>query len=76
MTTQRKASDACKEAFIKRGFWPNEVMWACWKDAWQAAQAEAYENAARICLSAPLKTSRQDVREACANAISAAKGEA
>ena len=30
-----------REAFIKRGFWPNEVMWECWKDAWiQGAAAE------------------------------------
>ena len=30
-----------REAFIKRGFWPNEVMWECWKDAWlQGASAE------------------------------------
>jgi hypothetical protein len=30
---------AAREAFIKRwgrGFWPNEVMWECWKDAWLA----------------------------------------
>ena len=33
-----------REAFIKRGFWPNEVMWECWKDAWiQGAAAERAE---------------------------------
>ena len=36
-----------REAFIKRGFWPNEVMWECWKDAWiqgAAAEREAFPN--------------------------------
>ena len=33
-----------REAFIKRGFWPNEIMWECWKDAWiQGAAAEREE---------------------------------
>ena len=32
-----------REAFIKRGFWPNEVMWECWKDAWIAAAAAERE---------------------------------
>jgi len=25
-----------KQAFIDKGFWPNEVMWECWKEAWLA----------------------------------------
>jgi hypothetical protein len=25
-----------KQAFIDKGFWHNEVMWECWKDAWLA----------------------------------------
>ena len=36
-----------REAFIKRGFWPNEIMWECWKDAWiagAAAEREAFPN--------------------------------
>jgi hypothetical protein len=33
--------EMAREAFIARGFWPNEVMWACWRDAWLAgAKAE------------------------------------
>jgi hypothetical protein len=28
-----------RETFIARGFWPNEVMWACWRDAWLAGVA-------------------------------------
>jgi hypothetical protein len=32
--TQDEIIEMAKEAFIKRGFWPNEVMWKCWLDAW------------------------------------------
>lgn len=33
--------EMAREAFIARGFWPNEVMWACWRDAWiSGAKAE------------------------------------
>ena len=40
-----------REAFIARGFWPNEVMWVCWKDSWLLA----YE------------AGRKDENEACAS---------
>ena len=39
---------AAREAFIKRGFWPNEIMWACWKDAWLAGVAAERERCAKI----------------------------
>ena len=32
--TEYEIIEMAKEAFIKRGFWPNEVMWKCWLDAW------------------------------------------
>ncbi len=32
-----------REAFVARGFWPNEVMWQCWKDAWLAGAAAERE---------------------------------
>ena len=37
------------EAFIARGFWPNEVMWACWRDAWLAGAAAENEACAKVC---------------------------
>ena len=37
-----------REAFVKRGFWPNEVMWECWKDAWLAGVAAERERCAKI----------------------------
>jgi len=40
---------AAREAFIKRGFWPNEVMWDCWKDAWLAGVASERERCALVC---------------------------
>ena len=39
-----------REAFIKRGFWPNEIMWECWKDAWIAGAAA--EREAMVALAA------------------------
>lgn len=38
-----------REAFIKRGFWPNEVMWECWKDAWIQGAAAAVEREREAC---------------------------
>ena len=38
-----------REAFIKRGFWPNEVMWECWKDAWIQGAAAEREGCAKVC---------------------------
>ena len=38
-----------REAFIKRGFWPNEIMWECWKDAWIAGAAAEREACAKVC---------------------------
>jgi hypothetical protein len=39
---------AAREAFIKRGFWPNEVMWGCWRDAWDAGVEAQRERCAKI----------------------------
>ena len=30
---------ACREAFDKAGYWPNEVMWKAWQQAWTASRA-------------------------------------
>ena len=38
-----------REAFIKRGFWPNEVMWECWKDAWIQGAAAEREACVKVC---------------------------
>ena len=40
---------AAREAFIKRGFWPNEVMWDCWKDAWLAGVEAERERCSKVC---------------------------
>jgi hypothetical protein len=64
---------AAREAFIKRGFWPNEVMWECWKDAWLAGVAAERERCARVCEE--MANSRYQLKEsieimlACADAI-------
>ena len=29
--------EQCREAFDKAGYWPNEVMWKAWQQAWEAA---------------------------------------
>jgi hypothetical protein len=31
---------ACREAFDKAGYWPNEVLWKAWQQAWEAALAK------------------------------------
>ena len=36
---KQEALKLARETFIARGFWPNEVMWACWRDAWLAGVA-------------------------------------
>ena len=45
----REEMIAAREAFIKRGFWPNEVMWGCWRDAWDAGVAAERERCALVC---------------------------
>ena len=42
-------NETCKEAFAKAGFWPNEVMWRAWKDAWQQATKLEREACAKVC---------------------------
>ena len=42
---------AAQEAFIKRKFWNHEVMWDCWKDAWDAGVAAERERCALVCES-------------------------
>ena len=34
--TRKEHIKLAQQAFIDRGFWPNEVMWECWKEAWLA----------------------------------------
>jgi hypothetical protein len=47
--TQEDMIRMAREAFIARGFWPNEVMWACWRDAWLAGAAAENEACAKVC---------------------------
>jgi hypothetical protein len=45
----REEMIAAREAFKKRGFWPNEVMWGCWRDAWGAGVEAERERCAKLC---------------------------
>jgi hypothetical protein len=47
--TQNEIIEMAKEAFIKRGFWPNEVMWKCWLDAWIFSAQHEREACAKVC---------------------------
>ena len=47
--TQEDIIRMAREAVIARGFWPNEVMWACWRDAWLAGAAAENEACAKVC---------------------------
>ena len=47
--TQDEIIEMAKEAFIKRGFWPNEVMWKCWLDAWILSAQHEREACAIVC---------------------------
>jgi hypothetical protein len=64
---------AAREAFIKRGFWPNEVMWGCWRDAWDAGVEAERERCARVCEemanSRYLLNDERQVAHSCADAI-------
>ena len=57
---------AARESFIKRGFWPNEVMWGCWRDAWDAGVAAERE---RCALSCEEFYSVENIAQKCAEAI-------
>jgi hypothetical protein len=57
---------AAREAFIKRGFWPNEVMWGCWRDAWDAGVAAERERCALVCEEF---YSVENIAQKCAEAI-------
>jgi hypothetical protein len=46
--TRDEIIEMAKEAFIKRGFWPNEVMWKCWLDAWILSAQHEREACAEI----------------------------
>jgi hypothetical protein len=51
MNKRDKELVTAREAFIARGFWPNDVMWACWRDAWLAGSAIEREACAKVCES-------------------------
>ena len=55
--------------FVNEG----DYMFDAFHAVWIAAQAEQREIDVQLCLSTPIKTSRQDMREACANAIRSQK---
>ena len=42
-------SEKCKEAFIKAGFWPNQVTWRAWENAWKQGAEDERESCANIC---------------------------
>ena len=46
--TEAEMIDEAKKAFIKRGFWPNDVMWACWLDAWKQSALIQRESCAKL----------------------------
>lgn len=48
MNERDKELAVAREAFIARGFWPNDVMWACWRDAWLAGSAIEREACAKV----------------------------
>ena len=47
--THEEHIELAKQAFIDRGFWPNGVMWGCWRDAWFAGVAAERERCAKEC---------------------------
>jgi hypothetical protein len=49
--TEAEMIDEAKKAFIKRGFWPNDVMWACWLDAWKQSALMEREACQAVCIS-------------------------
>jgi hypothetical protein len=42
---KERASSVCREAFIKAGYWPNEVCWKIWQQSWTASRRAALEEA-------------------------------
>ena len=46
--TEAEMIDEAKKAFIKRGFWPNDVMWACWLDAWKQSALMERDACAKV----------------------------
>ena len=57
--------EMAREAFIARGFWPNEV---CWRDAWLAGAAEEREACAKVC---DAEATVEGIAQKCAAAIRA-----
>ena len=49
MMTRKEHIKLAQQAFIDKGFWPNEVMWKCWEEAWLAGVAAERERCARVC---------------------------
>lgn len=41
MTSHGSDSTACRAAFDEAGYWPNDVMWKAWRQAWDAALKNA-----------------------------------
>lgn len=60
--------EMAREAFIARGFWPNEVMWACWWDAWLAGAKAEREECAKVC---DAEATVEGIAQKCAAAIRA-----
>lgn len=49
MMTRKEHIKLAQQAFIDKGFWPNEVMWKCWEEAWLAGVAAERERCALVC---------------------------
>ena len=74
--TEAEMIDEAKKAFIKRGFWPNDVMWACWLDAWKQSALMERDACANVCEEVERKATKQPPMvsqgcQACAAAIRA-----
>lgn len=66
MMTRKEHIKLAQQAFIDKGFWPNEVMWKCWEEAWLAGVAAERERCALVCEEF---YSVENVAQKCAEAI-------
>ena len=64
--THEEHIELAKQAFIDRGFWPNGVMWGCWRDAWIGGVAAERERCAKVCEEF---YSVENIAQKCAAAI-------
>ena len=53
--------DECRAAFDRAGYWPNEVMWKAWQQAWDAATRIERKECVRLCEDADKSTHPSDL---------------